>query len=91
MSSSAYRAAITVGNRWEMRNRSHYSPYPNADSYKNWTKTDFSMKPAFLALWSCVRKFHTHSAGEAASADAGFSPDGGQKVVHDVQLRRKEK
>ena len=32
-----------------------------------------------------------HSKSEAASVEAGESLDADQKVVHDVQLRRKEK
>lgn len=39
----------------------------------------------------CRPEVTVHSEGEAASAGAGLSRDGGQKVVHDVQLRRKEK
>jgi hypothetical protein len=45
---------------------------------------------------SCVLKESrpeatAHSEGEAASVGARWPQDGGQKVVHDVQLRRKEK
>jgi hypothetical protein len=42
-------------------------------------------------LQICRPEAAAHSKGEAASVGSGLSRDGGQKVVHDVQLGRKEK